>query len=230
MNIRELTEGTRCWKGYEKKGTKKMFGKTVPNCVKKESLKEYKDDLKFSHDSDVDIPRNKMPQIKGKDLESEYKVIKVKDLPINSIKPTQSQRVPGKVQDFIDRLTAGTKKKKPLIVDKNGYLINGHHHLDAYKHVGKKKVKAYIVDATIHDIVDKFSHTASDEVALEASGYIPSEKEKNDPRFKTALTVDVRPDSLKKNAAAFGSKIARSGVPPIADPSGKSARAIKPKK
>ena len=29
----------KCWKGYEKKGTKKMFGKTYPNCVKKEHLK-----------------------------------------------------------------------------------------------------------------------------------------------------------------------------------------------
>lgn len=36
----EFDEGTRCWKGYEKKGTKKMFGKTVPNCVKKESIEE----------------------------------------------------------------------------------------------------------------------------------------------------------------------------------------------
>jgi len=27
-------EGTRCWKGYEKKGMKTMFGKRVPNCVK----------------------------------------------------------------------------------------------------------------------------------------------------------------------------------------------------
>ena len=26
----------KCWKGYEKKGTKKMFGKTYNNCVKKE--------------------------------------------------------------------------------------------------------------------------------------------------------------------------------------------------
>ena len=33
----QFDEGTRCWKGYEKKGTKKMFGKTVPNCVKKEN-------------------------------------------------------------------------------------------------------------------------------------------------------------------------------------------------
>jgi hypothetical protein len=33
-----LEEGTRCWKGYEKKGTKMMFGKRVPNCVKRENV------------------------------------------------------------------------------------------------------------------------------------------------------------------------------------------------
>ena len=27
-----------CWKGYEKKGMKKMFGKMYPNCVKKEGI------------------------------------------------------------------------------------------------------------------------------------------------------------------------------------------------
>ncbi len=27
----------KCWKGYEKKGMKKMFGKRVPNCVKREA-------------------------------------------------------------------------------------------------------------------------------------------------------------------------------------------------
>jgi len=32
-----LSEGTRCWKGYEKKGMKTMFGKRVPNCVKREA-------------------------------------------------------------------------------------------------------------------------------------------------------------------------------------------------
>jgi len=38
MDAEEIDEaGTNCWKGYEKKGTKKMFGKTVNNCVKKES-------------------------------------------------------------------------------------------------------------------------------------------------------------------------------------------------
>ena len=28
-----------CWKGYEKKGMKKMFGKMYPNCVKKEGIR-----------------------------------------------------------------------------------------------------------------------------------------------------------------------------------------------
>jgi pyrimidine deaminase RibD-like protein len=55
----------------------------------------------------------------------------------------------------------------------------------------------------------------------EASGYIPSEKEKNDPRFKTALTVDVHPDSIKKNAKAFYWNTSRAGIPPTANPNGK---------
>jgi predicted nucleotidyltransferase len=55
----------------------------------------------------------------------------------------------------------------------------------------------------------------------EASGYIPSEKEKNDPRFKTALTVDINPYSIKKNAKAFSWLIDRAGIPPTANTNGK---------
>jgi hypothetical protein len=58
---------------------------------------------------------------------------------------------------------------------------------------------------------------------MEASGYIPSAKEKNDPRFKTALTVDVKPDAIKKNAKAFGFKTSRAGIPPQARADGKIA-------
>jgi hypothetical protein len=55
----------------------------------------------------------------------------------------------------------------------------------------------------------------------EASGYIPSEKEKNDPRFKTGLTVDIHPDSIKKNAKAFYWNTSRAGIPPTAKANGK---------
>jgi hypothetical protein len=55
----------------------------------------------------------------------------------------------------------------------------------------------------------------------EASGYIPSNAEKNDPRFKSALTVDVKPNAIKKNAKAFSWLTTRAGIPPTARPDGK---------
>jgi hypothetical protein len=36
--MKGLSEAKKCWPGYEKKGTKKMFGKTYNNCVKKEEF------------------------------------------------------------------------------------------------------------------------------------------------------------------------------------------------
>lgn len=56
----------------------------------------------------------------------------------------------------------------------------------------------------------------------EASGYIPSSRERNDPRFKTALTVDIKPDSIQQNARklALGA-VRRTGVPPTARADGK---------
>ena len=38
IEVEVVDEGQKCWKGYEKKGTKKMFGKTYNNCVKKEEV------------------------------------------------------------------------------------------------------------------------------------------------------------------------------------------------
>ena len=71
------------------------------------------------------------------------------------------------------------------------------------------------------DAAKKHSQTHFKTDVAEASGYIPSEKEKNDPRFKTALTVDIHPYTMKKDAKKFGNKISRAGIPPTASPSGK---------
>ena len=43
----ELGEGQKCWKGYEKKGTKMMFGKRYNNCVKKEEFSDWREDLQL---------------------------------------------------------------------------------------------------------------------------------------------------------------------------------------
>ena len=70
-------------------------------------------------------------------------------------------------------------------------------------------------DYTNADINDRLKNVN------EASGYIPSEKEKNDPRFKTALTVDINPYTMKKGAKQFGWNISRAGIPPTAKTNGK---------
>ena len=36
---KEVELDEKCWKGYEKKGMKTMFGKRYPNCVKKKRLR-----------------------------------------------------------------------------------------------------------------------------------------------------------------------------------------------
>ena len=62
----------------------------------------------------------------------------------------------------------------------------------------------------------------------EASGYIPSEAQKNDPRFSYALTKDVRPDTMKKGAKAMGlGNIQRDGRPPLLRPGKKKTKNAK---
>jgi len=41
ISLQQFTE--KCWKGYEKKGMKTMFGKRYPNCVKKEQVENVKE-------------------------------------------------------------------------------------------------------------------------------------------------------------------------------------------
>lgn len=80
-------------------------------------------------------------------------------------------------------------------------------------------VKALRTQGVIQALFDIQQDMHSKKLSLndlhECSGYIPSEAEKNDDRWKTALTVDIKPDTMQKNAAKLGSKIGRDGRPPL---------------
>ena len=47
-----IVEAQKCWSGYEKKGTKKLFGKTYNNCVKEEFELEEDDGKVETGDTD----------------------------------------------------------------------------------------------------------------------------------------------------------------------------------
>ena len=57
MRWTEIEEGTRCWKGYERKGFKTMFRKRVPNCVRREHVDYCVNcgDLVFSEEVNEDL-------------------------------------------------------------------------------------------------------------------------------------------------------------------------------
>ena len=120
----------------------------------------FEDKMKFPHDSDIDIPRDQMPQINFGHLEGKYRIAKGR-IALNKIKPSQSQRVPGLIQRVINDLASGKMKQKPLIIDKQGYLVNGHHRLDALKHMGAERVDVLMIDATLRELIDDFRHTTS---------------------------------------------------------------------
>ena len=62
----ELNEaGKKCWKGYEKKGTQTLFGKTYNRCVKKKSTKE---EVEYTNEGVAFLKREK----EKKNLSSEY--------------------------------------------------------------------------------------------------------------------------------------------------------------
>jgi len=53
-----------------------------------------------------------------------------------------------------------------------------------------------------------------------ASGYIPTKKQAKDPRYSMALTVDIKPGQVGKEANKLGLKTDRQGHPQVANPNG----------
>ena len=58
------------------------------------------------------------------------------------------------------------------------------------------------------------------QVKESASGYIPTKRQAQDPRFSMALTQDIRPGQLGKEANKLNLKTNKQGVPQVANPNG----------
>ena len=108
------------------------------------------------------IPRNKMPQINKSHLDNYEQKLMVVD--INKVTPSQSDRVPGLVDKTLNAFKAGEKEllDKPMVVDRDMNIVNGHHRYDALKQMGMTKVPVLKVDATLPELIKDFSHTTSD--------------------------------------------------------------------
>ena len=73
---------------------------------------------------------------------------------LSKLIPIQTERVKGLVEKTIEMIEDG--KDKPLIIDRKGRIVNGHHRYDAYTHLGYKKVPVLKVNATVEQLIDKY--------------------------------------------------------------------------
>ena len=117
---------------------------------------------------DKHFDRNQLPQLSQEILDaSDYSYEKV-TIPTKDIIPVQTQRVRElRVQEKGWLLN---DEYRPLVVDQDNYLIDGHHRLDGIKELQIKHVRVLRVNASIEEIAEAFNeyqdHTSTYEPVI----------------------------------------------------------------
>ena len=106
------------------------------------------------------ISRKDMIQLSEKDLQSSdfsYIIFTVK---VSSIKPVQEERLPLSKKYFDRFIKVLNNTHKPLIIDENFILIDGHHRLDVLRKLKRKETKVIKIYATFEEILDAFKNNS----------------------------------------------------------------------
>ena len=115
--------------------------------------------------SDKHFARHELPQIRREHIKNSDFSFKEGKISIDKIKPVQTQRVKGlskKAEDVFLK-----NEDRPFIIDRKGYLINGHHRYDAAHVLGIKKIPALMLNADIEEVMDYFSHMTSNSTVMQ---------------------------------------------------------------
>ena len=98
--------------------------------------------------------RNQLPQLSQEILDqSQFEYIK-EVVDRKSIIPVQTQRVIG--LRVAEKKWLLNDEYRPLVIDKDNYLIDGHHRLDGLTGLKIEKVRVLRVNATIEEVIEAF--------------------------------------------------------------------------
>ena len=160
------------------------------------------------------------PEYRGADIPDSFvQRSATKNIPINQLfgfEPEDKMKAKEHGDQLLQialKMKQGTWDGDPIIVTSTaqGYMIlDGHHRYAAARKAGIESLAAVVVDRA--EILYK------DDIPKglkEASGYIPTKAQAKDPRFSSALTVDVKPGETQRQAAKLGMKIDKNGSPPL---------------
>lgn len=89
----------------------------------------------------LEIERKDMPQVKGKDIPDLLKTLadngiayRRGEVAVDRLKPTQNNGIPSKVDAIASNIKRG-EPLHPIVVSRDGYIIDGHHRWLAVKKV-----------------------------------------------------------------------------------------------
>ncbi len=115
--------------------------------------------------SDKNFPRSIMPQIRKGDIDDSPFNYNKENIDIEKLMPVQKQRVKGMHDKAKRGFADGTIR--PIVIDKDNYIVNGHHRFDIALSMGTKKVDVLRVDSTIEELIDHFNTTADNSPTYE---------------------------------------------------------------
>lgn len=100
--------------------------------------------------------RNQLPQLSQEILESSQFEFVATQVPVADLKPVQTQRVTDLAKQEKRLIKAQQDTYRPLVVDVDLYIIDGHHRYDALTEMGIVQARVLKVNATIEQVVAAF--------------------------------------------------------------------------
>jgi len=140
---------------------------------------------------DKEFDRNIMPQIRKNNLQDSGFKFEKKKIKLSKLKPVQSQRVKGMHSQALKGFQDGSIH--PIIIDKNNYIVNGHHRYDVARSLDMDKVKVLKVNATVEELIDFYKHTSSDEPTIEEQLKAKLQQKLNEIKLEPDLYKDSDP-------------------------------------
>lgn len=120
-----------------------------------------------------EIERKDMPQVRGKDTPELLKTLadngiayRRGEIAIDRLKPTQEDGIRSKVDNIASKITQG-ERMAPIVVSKDGYIMDGHHRWLAVKKVASEngetgKMECIVIMLPKWDALQMFDKAANE--------------------------------------------------------------------
>ena len=108
----------------------------------------------FAQDKYYD--RNQLPQLNQEILEQSQFEFTATEVPVSSLIPVQTQRVRDLKKQEKRLIKVEQNTYRPLVIDQQYYIIDGHHRYDALSELGFENARVLLVNAPIEEVVEEF--------------------------------------------------------------------------